>query len=64
MCFSVDPRSPMRYVMPFFVALLAWFVLSVPATLLIGRRLAASGRSVEASAPERPLPAREHALST
>ena len=52
-----------RYVMLFVVALLAWFVLSVPATLVVGRMLAASGREFEAGR-ERPLQRREHALSS
>jgi sorbitol-specific phosphotransferase system component IIC len=46
------------------VALLAWFVLSVPATLLIGRMLASSTRRLEASAPERPLSPGEHVLGS
>lgn len=53
-----------RYVMLFVVALLVWFALSVPAALLVGHMLAASGRGLEASAPERPLPRRQHALNS
>lgn len=49
--------------MLFVVALLVWFALSVPAALLMGRLLAASGRSLEAPAPERPLLRREHVLA-
>ena len=49
--------------MLFLVALLVWFALSVPAALLIGRMLSASGRRLEAPAPERPLPRREHAFA-
>jgi hypothetical protein len=56
--------ADMRSVMLFVVALLIWFVLSVPVTLIMGRMLAASRRSLEASAPERLLPARDHALAS
>jgi hypothetical protein len=49
--------------MLFLVALLVWFAVSVPAALFVGRMLAASGRSLEASAHERQLPRREHALA-
>jgi hypothetical protein len=48
--------------MLFVVALLIWFALSVPATLIVGRMLAASARGMEAPASER-LPARGHALA-
>lgn len=50
--------------MLFIVALLIWFVLSVPATLIVGRMLEASRRNMEPSAPERRPPAPEHALAS
>jgi hypothetical protein len=37
----------------FVVALLIWFALSVPATLLIGRIFAASSRATPSPFPER-----------
>jgi len=47
--------------MLFVVALLIWFALSVPATLIIGRVIAAAPRPSEVPVP--PVPARTHSLA-
>ena len=67
MNFALQRRSSIadkRYVMLFVVALLAWFVLSIPATLMVGRMLAASSRGLAVPGPARPLPRRGHALAS
>jgi hypothetical protein len=40
-----------RYVMPFVVALLIWFALSIPATLILGRLLSAASERRSAPHP-------------
>jgi hypothetical protein len=39
--------------MPFVVALLIWFALSVPASLVLGRILAGASRNAEMPVPPR-----------
>jgi len=46
------------------LALLVWFALSIPATLILGRILAATGRRWEPSEPERRPATIGHALTS
>lgn len=47
--------------MLFVVALLIWFALSIPATLILGRVISAGHGTAEVPAPS--VPARRHSLA-
>jgi hypothetical protein len=49
--------------MPFVVALLIWFVLSIPASLLLGRFLAGASERRTAPLPARRIPSSGHGLA-
>ena len=46
--------------MPFVVALLIWFALSIPATLVLGRFFAAASGRRSAPIPVRRIPSSAH----
>ncbi|HUR22906.1 MAG TPA: hypothetical protein VMZ73_03435 [Acidimicrobiales bacterium] len=48
-------KAETGYMLLFFVALLVWFALSVPATLLVGRVIAASSRNTLTPLRARPM---------
>ncbi len=48
--------------MPFFVALVIWFALSVPATLVIGRMLRGATGDGPVPSPENRVRTRTHGL--
>ena len=48
--------------MLFFVALVIWFALSIPATLVIGRMLGGAAGKGPVPSPERRVRSRTHSL--